>query len=174
MFDGNVNQDAAEKQKELDRKRNQVPVSSNAKVVTSYDNKDDGTKVYTKNSLNKTSGSTVKGSQAATTEKSDNTEYKGTGKAFSEDKRGKRYPNTVGDWFITVCCIQIPVVGLIILLILAFYPKNINPSKKAYARAYLIYRILVWCLAALVLYILYLAGADFVDNALSYIGKSVV
>ncbi len=74
----------------------------------------------------------------------------------------------VSKWFTTICYAKIPVFGFIYLLFLALWPKT-EPSRKAYARAGLIYRIFVWLIAALVVFIVYTGALDFTDNILSYV-----
>ncbi len=75
----------------------------------------------------------------------------------------------VSSWFITVCCLQIPLIGFIYLLILCFKRKGVEPSKKAFARAYLLYRVLVWILALSLLFVLYRTGLNILDGLLSYV-----
>ena len=85
-----------------------------------------------------------------------------------DDSKASKKKDSVGSWFTTLCFAKIPIVGLIFLIVVAVLPKS-EPSRKAYARAAIIYRVLVLALAAVILYAVYYVGLDFVDNMLSYV-----
>jgi len=55
---------------------------------------------------------------------------------------------TVGDWLITMLLLMIPIVNFVLLFVWAF-GGNVNPSKKAYFRAYLIIMAIVIVLTIL-------------------------
>lgn len=74
---------------------------------------------------------------------------------------------SVSQWFLSICWLKIPFLGFIYALVMAFSRKT-PPSKKAFAMAYLLYKILVMILALTVFYILYRVGLSFVDELLSY------
>ena len=48
---------------------------------------------------------------------------------------------TMGQWFLTIFLIGIPIVGLILLLVWAF-SSNTNPNKKTFAQAWLIWTVI--------------------------------
>lgn len=75
---------------------------------------------------------------------------------------------SVGSWFQTCCYINIPIVGFIYVLVLAFR-KNTPEEKKYFAKGYLLYKVMVWLLAIVLLYCLYKLGLDFIDGMLSFI-----
>jgi hypothetical protein len=75
---------------------------------------------------------------------------------------------SLAKWFVTICICQIPIVGFIYLLCLALFP-SVDRGRKNFARAFLIYGLLVLLVAALVVYIIYALGTDFLDNILSYV-----
>ena len=56
----------------------------------------------------------------------------------------------IGEWFVTKLLLMIPFVGIVMTFIWAF-GSNVNPSKKSYFQAELI-----WALIALALFILIL------------------
>lgn len=86
--------------------------------------------------------------------------------SLSREERLKQLGRT-GRWFQTICFIHVPVVGFFYLLVLAIR-KNTPDVKKDFARAYLLYRILVLILALVVLLALYRVGLDFIDGLLRY------
>ena len=73
-----------------------------------------------------------------------------------------------GGWFQTICYMNIPIIGFIYVLVLAFSKKT-SEERKDFARGYLIYKVLVWILAIVLLYCLYKLGLGFVDGILSFI-----
>ena len=83
-----------------------------------------------------------------------------------EDKLKKA--GNVGNWFQTFCYINIPLFGFIYVLVLAFSKKT-PEYKKEFARGYLLYKVLVWLLAGVLLYCLYKLGLGFVEGMLSFI-----
>ena len=74
----------------------------------------------------------------------------------------------IGNWFQTFCYMRIPVIGFIYILVMAFSKKT-PEYKKEFAKGYILYKILVWILAIVLLYCLYKVGLDFVDGMLSLI-----
>lgn len=74
----------------------------------------------------------------------------------------------IGSWFQTFCYMRIPVIGFIYILVIAF-SKNTPESKKEFAKGYILYKVLVWILAVVLLYCLYKIGLGFVDGMLSFI-----
>lgn len=74
----------------------------------------------------------------------------------------------MGSWFQTFCWMHIPIIGFWYMLVLALRKKT-PKEKKAFARAYVLYRILVLILACTILYIFYQMGLSFVEQILSYI-----
>lgn len=86
--------------------------------------------------------------------------------SLSKEEKLKQY-GRVGKWFQTICFIHVPVVGFFYMLVLAIR-KSTPAVKKDFARAYLLYRILVLILALAVLFVLYRIGLDLIDGLLSY------
>lgn len=74
----------------------------------------------------------------------------------------------MGTWFQTFCWMHIPVVGFWYMVVIACR-RNTSKEKKAFARAYILYRMLVLILACTLLYIFYRMGLSFVEQILSYI-----
>lgn len=75
----------------------------------------------------------------------------------------------VGKWFQILCFQNIPVVGFVYMLVLAVR-RNTPVERKAYAKAYILYRLLVMFLAVVILFGIYKVGLDFVDGILQYAG----
>lgn len=73
----------------------------------------------------------------------------------------------MGTWFQTFCWMHIPVVGFWYMVVIACRRKT-PKEKKAFARAYILYRLLVLLLACTLLYIFYRMGLSFVEQILSY------
>jgi ABC-type molybdate transport system permease subunit len=57
-------------------------------------------------------------------------------------------PMSVGDWIITLLLTAIPLVGFILLIVWAF-SSDTNPSKQNWAKAYLIFMVVGFIIAAL-------------------------
>ena len=74
----------------------------------------------------------------------------------------------VGNWFQTFCYMNIPIAGFIYIIVLAV-SKDTPEHKKDFARGYLLYKVLVWVLAIVLLYCLYKLGLGFVEGMLSFI-----
>lgn len=87
-----------------------------------------------------------------------------------EQKKNERIEKIgkAGGWFQTICYMNIPIIGFIYVLVLAFSKKT-SEERKDFARGYLIYKVLVWILAIVLLYCLYKIGLGFVDGMLSFI-----
>lgn len=73
----------------------------------------------------------------------------------------------MGTWFQTFCWMHIPLVGFWYMVVVALRKKT-PKEKKAFARAYILYRILVLILACTILYIFYRMGLSFLEQILSY------
>lgn len=89
---------------------------------------------------------------------------KGKQDSISREEKIKQY-GRVGKWFQTICFIHVPVVGFFYMLVLAIR-KSTPAVKKDFARAYLLYRILVLILAFALLFVLYRIGLDLIDGLL--------
>ena len=74
---------------------------------------------------------------------------------------------SVSQWFLSICWLNIPVIGFIYMLYMALSHK-VHPAKKNFARGYLIYRCLVLILSVTILYVLYQVGLSFIDDLLSF------
>lgn len=73
----------------------------------------------------------------------------------------------MGSWFVTFCWMHIPFIGFWYMVVMALRKKN-PKEKKAFARAFILYRILVLILACTILYICYRMGLSFLEQILSY------
>ena len=80
----------------------------------------------------------------------------------------RRY-GEVGQWFLTLCWIRIPIVGFFYMFVLALRKKT-PPQKRSFAIAYVLYRFLVMLLAFTILFVLYKVGLSFLDEILRYAG----
>ena len=87
-------------------------------------------------------------------------------KQTDDDKRFSR-AGDVGRWFQTLCIINIPVIGIIYIIIMALRRKT-PYERKSFAIAYILYRFLVWILAIAIIYCLYKVGINFIDGILQY------
>lgn len=76
----------------------------------------------------------------------------------------------VGQWFLTLCWMNIPVFGFFYMLVLAIRKKT-PPQKKSFAIAYILYRMLVLLLAGTILFVLYRVGLSFIEEILRYAGS---
>lgn len=72
----------------------------------------------------------------------------------------------INGWFYTFMCMNIPIIGWIYLLRLAFGKKH--PEKRSFARAYLIYKLVFFLIGFLILAVLVYAALDVLDELLAY------
>ena len=86
--------------------------------------------------------------------------------SLSREEKIKQY-GRVDKWFQTICFIHVPVVGFFYMLVLAIR-KSTPAVKKDFAKAYLLYRILVLLLAFALLFVLYRIGLDLIDGLLRF------
>jgi len=70
------------------------------------------------------------------------------------------------NWFITFFIIDIPVAGLITLIVWSF-SKNTDEVKRSFARARLLYRILFGTLTLIIVFLIYRAAIPFFDRLIS-------
>lgn len=73
---------------------------------------------------------------------------------------------SVSSWFITFMCMNLPFVGWIYLLRLAF--RKDRTERQNFARAYLFYKLVFLGVSALILGILIWIGLDILDQLLAY------
>lgn len=92
------------------------------------------------------------------------------GRQLTEAEERIRSFGRVGQWFQTLCWMNIPVFGFFYMLVLAIRKKT-PPQKKSFAIAYILYRILVLLLAVTILFVLYKIGLSFIDEILRYAGS---
>lgn len=69
-------------------------------------------------------------------------------------------------WFFTFMCMNIPIIGWIYLLYLAFSRKHTD--RRSFARAYLFYKLIFLILGVLILGALIYIGLDLLDQLLAY------
>ena len=73
---------------------------------------------------------------------------------------------SVHSWFFTLMCMNVPIAGWIYLFYLAFNRKN--TSRRNFARAYVLYKLLFFLLSAALLAALVYAGMQVADKVLAY------
>lgn len=69
-------------------------------------------------------------------------------------------------WFVTFMCMNIPVIGWIYLLILAFSPSK--GPRRDFAKAYLLYKLVFLLLSLAILAVALHYGLLFLDKLLAY------
>ncbi|MCX4328240.1 MAG: hypothetical protein OSJ45_13275 [Lachnospiraceae bacterium] len=85
-----------------------------------------------------------------------------------QTRRRKASFAEASSWFQTICWLNIPVFGF--FYILALLIRRRTPvHKKNFIIGYIMYKALVWLLAAVLVYWLYKSGLDFIDGMLKYI-----
>lgn len=86
------------------------------------------------------------------------------------DKRTMRLNHwgKVGQWFQTFCWMHIPIFGFWYMVVTALRRKN-PEEKRAFAKAYILYRLLVLLLALTILYVFYRMGLSFLEQILAYV-----
>lgn len=72
----------------------------------------------------------------------------------------------VHTWFFTFMCMNIPIVGWIYLLYLAFNKQKTD--RRNFARAYLFYKLVFLLVSAVILGILFYIGLGYLDQLLTY------
>lgn len=87
-----------------------------------------------------------------------------------EDEGSERLQHwgKVGHWFQTFCWMHIPIFGFWYMVVMALRKKN-SEERRAFAKAYVLYRFLVFLLAITILYALYKMGLSFLEQILAYI-----
>lgn len=74
--------------------------------------------------------------------------------------------STVGSWFITFMCMNLPVIGWIYLLCLAFSKKK--PDRRNFARAYLFYKLVFLFVGIIILWTLARISMNILEQFLDY------
>lgn len=69
-------------------------------------------------------------------------------------------------WFVTFMCMNIPVIGWIYLLILAFGPSK--GPRRDFAKAYLLYKLVFLLLSLAIIAVALHYGLLFLDKLLAY------
>lgn len=88
--------------------------------------------------------------------------------AEEEGSERLRHWGNVGYWFQIFCWMHIPIFGFWYMVVTALRRKN-SEEKRAFARAYVLYRVLVFILALTLLYVFYRMGVSFLEQILAYI-----
>ena len=90
-------------------------------------------------------------------------------KIVRDEKDEKEFSRAaqISGWFQTICFMNIPIIGVIYLIVMADRKKT-PPDKKNFAIAYIIYKVLVWLLALTLIYCLYKVGLNLIDGILKY------
>lgn len=88
-------------------------------------------------------------------------------KPVQRKRKGTRLAEA-GSWFQTICWLNIPVFGFFYMFIM-LVRKNTPRHKKNFIIGYIMYKVLVWLLAIVLLYWLYKTGINFIDGILKYV-----
>lgn len=72
----------------------------------------------------------------------------------------------VRSWFVTLMCMNIPIVGWIYLLILSGDKKQ--GAKKDFAKAYLVYKLVFLLISILILGAAAYVGLEYLEKLLAY------
>lgn len=75
-------------------------------------------------------------------------------------------PVSVGSWFVTLMCMNIPVIGWIYLIILAC--SRSAGAKKGFAKAYLLYKFIFLLITLAILAVAVHYGLEVLDKVLAY------
>lgn len=75
-------------------------------------------------------------------------------------------PVSAGSWFVTLMCMNIPVIGWFYLIILAF--SKSAGAKKGFARAYILYKFIFLLITLAILAVAVHYGLEFLDKVLAY------
>lgn len=73
---------------------------------------------------------------------------------------------SVGSWFFTFMCMNIPIIGWFYLFFLAFNKKKTD--RRNFARAYLFYKLIFLLVAAVILGCVVYIGLGYLDMLLQY------
>lgn len=87
-------------------------------------------------------------------------------KSGESREKPKEEAAQVHRWFFTFMCMNIPVIGWIYLLYLAFSKKYTD--RRSFARAYLFYKLIFLIIGVLILGVLIYIGLDLLDQLLAY------
>ncbi|MCH5267369.1 MAG: hypothetical protein J1E62_03405 [Lachnospiraceae bacterium] len=83
-------------------------------------------------------------------------------------KKGLRHWGHVGQWFKMFCWMHIPIFGFWYMVVTALRKKN-PEEKRTFAKAFILYRVLVLLLALTILYVFYRMGLGFIEQILAYV-----
>ncbi len=67
-----------------------------------------------------------------------------------ENQNKELQPVTIGDWFLTLLIVSLPLIGFIMLFVWAF-SSGTHPSKANFAKATLIWMVVVFVLMGLLM-----------------------
>lgn len=76
---------------------------------------------------------------------------------------------TARSWFFTLMCMNIPIVGWFYMMYLAFNKKSTD--RKSFAQAYLLYKLIFFITAAVIIGIACYIGLGILDQLLGYMDK---
>lgn len=83
-----------------------------------------------------------------------------------KDLDDRYLPLTTANWFFTFMCMNIPIIGLIYLLVVSF--SKSQPLKRDFARAYILYQILFLSISVILVLVFCYYGLEIADNALKF------
>jgi drug/metabolite transporter superfamily protein YnfA len=86
--------------------------------------------------------------------------------AHNQVNMATRGQSDVSDWFFTFMCMNIPIIGWIYLMYLAFNRRHTD--RRNFARAYLFYKIVFLVVALIILLIVGSAALNLLDQLLAY------
>ena len=75
-------------------------------------------------------------------------------------------PLTMSNWFTTFMFMNVPIFGLLYLLFLAIFSKQ--ALKKDFARAYLLYQLIFYGIAIVIVGLIAYLGIEMLDNAIKF------
>ena len=87
----------------------------------------------------------------------------------SSDSRRRKKPPVqvpVHRWFVTLMCMNIPVIGWLYLIILALSPSK--GPRREFAKAYLLYKLLFLTITLIILARAFHYGMELLDKVLAY------
>jgi hypothetical protein len=91
---------------------------------------------------------------------------KETEKEVGKETESPQGQSRVSDWFFTFMCMNIPVIGWIYLMYLAFNRRHTD--RRNFARAYLFYKLVFLTVALIIILLLGVAALNLLDQLLAY------
>ena len=138
-----------------------------APSISAEDNRNKVSSISTENNHNKVSSISTENNHNKAPSISTEDNHNKTSSISSEDSCNKESSTIpVRRWFVTFMCMNIPIIGWIYLIVLAF--SRSKGARRDFAKAYLLYKLVFLLISAAILAVAIHYGLELLDLLLSY------